>query len=366
MAQTAVAPVAPVVADGWLDHALTRVGRALDGAALLGMRLAWADAVQPTERVPARLDVTARPYLDAVLQREPRRFFAFLDGPAEPGATRILDRRDVPHGEIVVHELATQYEPFHASESWPCCVENARVPFERWRHAERPRGTVIALHGFTMGRPWIDAQVLMAAQWFELGFDVVMPILPFHGTRAPRWARYSGEAFGSWDVSRLNESVRQAVHDVDLIRRWLVADGVETIGMVGLSLGGYLTALMAGLCPDLAFAIPVAAPSVLWWLPRRLFGLGRWRSTSYPVTTAILEAAYRLHCPLTFPLAIPRDRTFIVGGLGDGVVPPAQIEALWHHWGEPALHWFSGGHTTPFGRAQIMAHIERHLRTVSL
>src|SRR6185369_5857683 len=132
---TAVAPTAPVVADGWLGHALTRVGRALDRAALLGMRLAWADVVQPAEQVPARLDQTAQPYLDPVLQREPRRFFAFLDRPAAPGDARILDRRDVPHGEIVVHELATQYEPFHASESWPCCVENARVPFERWTHA---------------------------------------------------------------------------------------------------------------------------------------------------------------------------------------------------------------------------------------
>jgi pimeloyl-ACP methyl ester carboxylesterase len=184
-----------------------------------------------------------------VLQREPRRFFAFLDRPAAPGATRILDRRDVPHGEIVVHELATQYEPFHASESWPCCVENARVPFERWRHAGGRAAPSSRSTASRWDGPRIDAQVLMARQWFELGFDVVMPILPFHGPRAPRWARYSGEAFGSWDVSRLNESVRQAVHDVDLIRRWLVADGVETIGMVGLSLGGYLTALMADSAP---------------------------------------------------------------------------------------------------------------------
>jgi hypothetical protein len=198
---TAAAPLAPVVADGWLDHALTRVGRALDRAALVGMRLAWADVVQPAERVPPastrpRGRISTRPAARAAP------FFAFLDRPAAPGDARILDRRDVPHGEIVVHELATPYEPFHASASWECCVENAQIPFERWRHADRSRGTVIALHGFTMGRPRIDAQVLMAAQWFQLGFDVVLPILPFHGTRAPRWARYSGEAFGSWDVSR--------------------------------------------------------------------------------------------------------------------------------------------------------------------
>ena len=134
--------------------------------------------------------------------------------------------------------------------------------------------------------------------------------------------------------------------------------------MVGLSLGGYLTALLAGLCPDLAFAIPVAAPSSLAWLPQRLFAFGRPNPRRPPVAADILDAAYRVHSPLTYPLAIPRDRVFIVGGLGDGVVPPAQVDALWHHWGEPAIHWFSGGHTTPFGRAQIMARIESHLHAL--
>jgi len=264
-----------------------------------------------------------------------------------------------------VRELETAYVPWHASDSWPCCPENARLPFEHWMH--RPgasRGVVIALHGFTMGRPWIDAEVLMAAQWFALGFDVVLPILPFHGPRAPSWARYSGEAFGSWDVGRLNESVRQAVHDVDLVRRWLVAGGSGPVGLVGLSLGGYLTALLAGLCSGLAFAIPVAAPSSLAWLPQRLFGFGRLGLPRLPVAAPVLDAAYRVHSPLTYPLAIPRRRAFIVGGLGDGVVPPAQVHALWRHWGEPEIHWFSGGHTMPFGRARIMARIEAHLQTI--
>jgi pimeloyl-ACP methyl ester carboxylesterase len=347
---------------GWLELALTRIGTALDRAMLAGMRLAFAEAIRPARR--AALETSARPYVDPVLQREPRRFFAFLDAPVKTPAVRTLGRRDVPGGEIVVRELDTAYEPFHASDSWPCCVENARLPFEHWMH--RPatsRGVVLALHGFTMGRPWIDGHVLMAPQWFGLGFDVVMPILPFHGPRAPRWARYSGEAFGSWDVGRLNEAVRQAVHDVDLVRRWLVDAGSGPVGLVGLSLGGYLTALVAELCPDVAFAIPVAAPSSLAWLPQRLFGFGRFGPARLPIAPDILAAAYRVHSPLTYPLAIPRSRTFIVGGLGDGVVPPEQVQALWRHWGEPAVHWFNGGHTTPFGRAQIMSRLEAHLRT---
>jgi pimeloyl-ACP methyl ester carboxylesterase len=215
-----------------------------------------------------------------------------------------------------------------------------------------------------MGRPQIDSHVLMAAQWFARGYDVVLPILPFHGPRAPRWARYSGEAFGSWDVRRMNEAVRQAVHDVDLVRRWLLAEGGPPIGLVGLSLGGYLTALLAGLRPDLAFAVTLAAPSSLAWLPQRLFAFGPLGSATPPLAPAVLERAYRVHSPLTFPLAIARDRAVIVGGRGDAVVPPEQVTALWRHWGAPRLHWFSGGHTTPFGRARLMDEIDAHLRTL--
>jgi Serine hydrolase (FSH1) len=351
-----------VAASRWLDGVLTRIGTALDRAALAGMRLAFADALHPTQRACAALGTCADPYLDPALQREPRRFFAFLDAPAGPPEARTLESRTVPGGEIVVRELESAYAPWHASDAWLRCAENARVPFQHWLHRDRPaRGVVIAIHGFTMGRPWIDGRVLMAAQWFALGLDVVMPILPFHGIRAPRWARYSGEAFGSWNVGRLNEAVRQSVYDVDLVRRWLRARGGPPVGVMGLSLGGYVAALLAGLCPDLAFAVPVAAPSSLAWLPQRLFGFGRVTPPGPPIPPAVLDAAYRVHSPLTYPLAMPRRRAFLVGGLGDGVVPPAQVHALWRHWGEPALHWFSGGHTTPFGRTQIMARIEAHL-----
>ncbi len=79
----------------------------------------------------------------------------------------------------------------------------------------------------------------------------------------------------------------------------------------------------------------------------------------------LLDAAYRVHCPLTYPLAIDRGRCFIVGGRGDGVVPPEQVHALWRHWGEPAMHWFHGGHTTPFGRMEILARIDAHLRSLA-
>jgi pimeloyl-ACP methyl ester carboxylesterase len=358
-----VAPAEAAPTVGWGELALTRIGAALDRAMLTGMRLAFAEVLQPVDSIA--FEETARPYLDEALQRTPRRFFDFLDAPGNAPLARTLERRTVPGGLVATREITTTFTPWHTSESWIACPENARIPLQHWRHrAGDARAVIIALHGFTMGRPWIDEKVLMASQWFARGYDVVMPILPFHGVRAPCTTRYSGEAFGSWDVRRLNEAVRQAIHDVDIVRRWLAAESTLPIGLVGLSLGGYLTALLAGLCPDLAFAVPVAAPSSLAWLPHRLFGLATTGDVRPPVAADVLDAAYRVHSPLTFPLAIPRERTFIVGGLGDGVVPPEQVEALWRHWHEPAVHWFSGGHSTPFGRARVVARIDEHLRAV--
>jgi dienelactone hydrolase len=332
---------------------------------LAGMRLAFAESVRPTPDEVAMLAGSARPYLDPVLQRHPRRFFAGLDEPRDRPAVRTLESRRIPGGAILVREFESEYTPWHTSASWPTCPENARVPVQHWMHCPgRPRAVVLALHGFSMGHPWLDARILMAEQWFERGYDVVLPILPFHGCRAPRWTRYSGEAFASWDVRRLNESVRQAIYDVDLVRRWLLRENDAPVGVLGLSLGGYLTALLAGLRSDLAFAVPVAAPASLAWLPQRLFHFGHRLPLAPPMPPDVLARAYRVHSPLSFPLTVPRERTIIVGGRGDGVVPPEQVTALWRHWGAPRLHWFSGGHTTPFGRARLLESIDAHVRAL--
>ena len=224
------------------------------------------------------------------------------------------------------------------------------------------RATVVALHGFTMGQPRIDAHVLMAAHWFALGLDVVLLTLPFHGCRSPRRASYSGELFGSWHVGRLNEAVRQTIHDLHLVRTWLAEMSAAPVGLLGLSLGGYIAALFAGLCRDLAFVVPVVPPVWLWDLPMRLFG----QRKQLPVPVAELQAAYRVHSPLTYPLAIARRRALVIGGRGDQVVPLEHAQALWRHWREPASYWYSGSHSAPFRRGRIMEQIAQHLAGLGL
>ena len=54
-------------------------------------------------------------------------------------------------------------------------------------------------------------------------------------------------------------------------------------------------------------------------------------------------------------------RVLIIAGRGDRIVPPEHPSALWRHWQEPAIHWFSGSHLAPFGRRGIVEAVSAHL-----
>jgi len=359
-------PSAALEREAWGTRLLTGFGTALDSSVLRAMQLVVERALIPDAKDVQALRESARPMLAPELQQHPSRFFRYPEIDPDRFALQQRPVRWIRDGRVTERRIEGPYVPYGAEAP----VENrSPILFEHWQHlAQRPRGTLVALHGFSMGRPRLDAFALFASQWFRRGLDVALVTLPYHGVRTPPDARFSGEHFAVPDVARLSAAVREAIWEIRVITCWLRMETRGPVGLLGLSLGGYLTALAAGLFDDLDFAIPMVPPICIGDLAWGFFAQTRYarEGGEAALSRAELRRSFRVHSPLAHPLRIPRERVLIVAGRGDRIVPPEHPAALWSHWGEPAIHWFSGSHLAPFGRKRIVDTITQHLASLGI
>ena len=213
------------------------------------------------------------------------------------------------------------------------------------RHGDdRERPWMVCSNGFRMGHPFIDLRVFR--HFHRRGLNVLIPVLPLHGDR--RIGRQSGDGFLAGDVLDTVHALAQAMWDSRRWIDWLRSEqGARQVGIHGLSLGGYKTALLAGLVDDLACAIagiPLIDISEIFWLhgPQLtmdwLAGLGADRER--------VDRVMRVVSPLAVKPRVPEEGRFVFGGVADRLVPPNQVRRLWEHWDRPPVVWYQGGHLT--------------------
>lgn len=193
-------------------------------------------------------------YGSALWREQPHRFFVRPTQCPNVAETLIHGLRD---GEVVDLEFASVYKPAHpaflstaARES-----ENATVHARWWRHSSTPRATMVAVHGWTMGDQRINSLAFLPGLFYGLGIDVVLVEMPYHGRRRPQ-SLGSELVFPGADLIRTNEGLGQMISDLRELRMYLENRGAQDIGSIGMSLGGYCSALWAAL-DGLAFCIPI-------------------------------------------------------------------------------------------------------------
>jgi pimeloyl-ACP methyl ester carboxylesterase len=322
---------------------------------------------RPPERQaesPAQREAFER-YSDPVLLQAPERFHR-----APPPPEGVRERRErwpfaAPRrGHLVRLSFLSQYPAYDRGyqERFERYRENRVVHAKAYLH-EHPAPAVLALHPWGAGFWRLDGEVLGARRLFAFGFDVYLMALPFHGPRTPR-GTFSGGLFPAPNLRRTVEGLGQAVWDARRLRLFALARGSPRVGVLGMSLGGLVTALLAGVEPGLAFTVPMApvvsVADLLWTQ-----GEGRPERVAVErrgVTRDVLEKAYAPVCPLSYPLAIPRERAFILAGRGDRITPPRHVRLLWEHWQRPEVHWFAGSHLLHFGRSRAFARLDDFLR----
>ena len=211
----------------------------------------------------------------------------------------------------------------------------------------KPRPTLIFVHGYLLDDPRVNSRAFCLPWLFRMGYDVLLPSLPFHGPRAERLHPYSGYGFFGGGLARTNESMLQGVSDLRVWTQELLNRGAPQVGISGLSLGGYMTAMLSTVESRLAFAIPnspvvAAADMAMEWQP--LGGLMRRSVLTDGWTFSELRQSMALHSPLSRPPRLDAGRLMVIGGAGDRFTSPRFVSLLHQHWAGSDVHWFPGNH----------------------
>ena len=138
--------------------------------------------------------------------------------------------------------------------------ETGRVYARRIRPAtagRRPR--LLYLHGYLQPETFVEELALLTTMALQLDVEIIQMQPPYHGRRAPRASRFSGEFYWTADLVRSFEALRQTLLDARTLLGWLLAKDARPVGVAGLSLGGAMTLSLACLEERFAFAVPLVA-----------------------------------------------------------------------------------------------------------
>ena len=299
------------------------------------------------------------------LYQPPPREVLFRESPPHSPHYRPLGGRCV---DLAWQVPFTPYTP-RIRERYLAQGRNLVARARYWRHHGPARPTIVLIHGFAAESARFNERFFQVRWLYEkLGLDVVTFILPFHGPRRAEGSAYTGQCFVSEGMCWTAEAFRQAVQDFRALLNYLEHQrGAPSVGVSGISLGGYTTALLASLEPRLAFAIPnvpiVSLPdAMLEWNPVAAL----MKAAMFTAQVSVEDMRHRMavHSPLSFEPQLAKERLMIVGGVADRLAPPRHASILWDHWKRPAIHWFPGNHLIHLKQGEYLRYMAKFLARI--
>jgi len=202
---------------------------------------------------------------------------------------------------------------------------------------------VIALHGLLT--PTLTGYRHIFRAIVEAGVSTYAVELPYHLRRTPP-DFVSGELFFTADFAMNLRALQQAVADVRQLIQYLREAGAPVIGLLGFSLGAWISALVASCEPEVDFALFAMPPSnlndLLWQTKlgeplRKQFDSLGWS----PADTAPF---YQILDPVNLSLLIPPNRRELFAAEFDHFVPLSYTQKLQESWQQPHLRIYPSGH----------------------
>jgi pimeloyl-ACP methyl ester carboxylesterase len=256
--------------------------------------------------------------------------------------------------------------------AWVVRHDGVRAKFEsrvpnRTAHARlisggERRPAVVVIHGYMGGQWAFEERQWQVGALLRAGLDVALFTLPFHAKRSDRVG--IAPIFPSGDPRFNNEAFGQAASDARALVAHLLEAGSPAVGVMGVSLGGYLTSLLATVEPRLAFAAPIIPLASLADFAQARGRLGE-SDAEATVLHGALERATRIVSPLARPLLVPKECVLVVAAEGDRVTPVAHARRIAEHFGAD-LHLLAGGHLLQLDRKDGLRAVVQMLRREGL
>ncbi len=255
----------------------------------------------------------------------------------------------------------SDYQPFmpELAERYRRERENLRGRARLIAHAE-PRPAVVIVHGYLTWQYAVEQRVWPVDWLYGLGLDVALFVQPFHAVRAAP-GRRGPPPFPSNDPALTNEALRHATGDLVDLTQWLLERGHGAVGLMGMSLGGYVVALAATVAMPWAFVVPLAPLSSLADFIRDQGRLSR-DPAKAARTHRLIDTVHRVASPLHRAPAIDGEAMLVLAGQVDLVTPKRHAERLAEHFGAPLALW-PGGHLLQLGRRQCFGRFEALLQS---
>jgi dienelactone hydrolase len=216
--------------------------------------------------------------------------------------------------------------------------------------------TLILLHGWNAQTAYRTLFPHLARRLTKRGVNVAMFELPYHSRRKPR-GRRAVRNFLSGDLVHVAQATHQAMAGARALIAWLKEQGCPRIGLWGISLGAWLSGMLACTESRVDFAVlmtPVARldrliAEVDFCAPiRRSLGGEKVRLNSLNLATRHLK--------------VTPDNILVVASEHDLFAPIATIEELCVAWGGPELWRPRHGHISILMSMPVM---ERTVRWVA-
>jgi dienelactone hydrolase len=175
---------------------------------------------------------------------------------------------------------------------------------------------------------------------------------PYYGPRRPKDGKDVPKGLLQPDAEAAVASVRQAVSDIRRAADWLAARPEvdrSRMGCVGISLGGILGALAAGVDPRFTRNALVIAggdlPAILTHESRET-KKARELMAERRITREQLAAMLRPIEPLRFAQRIKTSGLLMFNARRDEIIPREAADELWRAAGRPEIIWYESGHAS--------------------